>query len=170
MTCVLPGIFAENGKTESSISRTWYLGLAHPLLFHTLAFAGSIHLDFLRHGKIYPNSQVILSYKLTVIRILNDLLDDPKTAAMQEMALFTILMLASHGTMDMSRADSNPFDSPLKKTGWLNVYGTFVHMPDHLGAMMELLSLRGGLEKLEWRGMAQLCVGCVHRYMAIPAH
>ncbi|PVH73914.1 hypothetical protein DL98DRAFT_537919 [Cadophora sp. DSE1049] len=159
MKCVLPGMFAENEKTDNSISRTWYLGLGHPLLFHTLAFAGSIHLDFMRYEKIYPNSRVILSHKLTVIKILNGLLDDPKTAAVQDMALFAILMLASHDTMDMSRANNNPFDSPLKKTGWLNAYGTFVHMPEHLSAATELLSLRGGLEKLELRGLTQLFVG-----------
>lgn len=59
----------------------------------------------------------------------------------------------------MSRAKSSPFNSPLRKAQWLNVYGNFTHVPEHLAAVMELLSLRGGLESLELYGLAEIIVG-----------
>ncbi|KAH6696761.1 hypothetical protein BKA61DRAFT_682973 [Leptodontidium sp. MPI-SDFR-AT-0119] len=160
ITYLLPGLISDGSKAESSLCRAWFSsGLKHPLLFHALAFAGSIHLDFLRHEKIYPDSQVALSHKLTVIQTLNEVLKDPQTAASRDEIILAILILASHETMNMSRAKSSPFNSPLRKAQWLNVYGNFTHVPEHLAAVMELLSLRGGLESLELYGLAEIIVG-----------
>ncbi|KAG4438807.1 hypothetical protein IFR05_005698 [Cadophora sp. M221] len=160
ITYLLPGLISDGSKAERSLCRAWFSsGLKHPLLFHALAFAGSIHLDFLRHEKIYPDSQVALSHKLTVIQTLNEVLKDPQTAASRDEIILAILILASHETMNMSRAKSSPFHSPLRKAQWLNVYGNFRHVPEHLAAVMELLSLRGGLESLELYGLAEIIVG-----------
>ncbi|KAH7355375.1 hypothetical protein BKA65DRAFT_238766 [Rhexocercosporidium sp. MPI-PUGE-AT-0058] len=160
VTYLLPGLISDGSKAERSLCRAWFsAGLRHPLLFHALAFAGSIHLDFLRYEKIYPNSQVALSHKLTVIRTLNEVLNDPQTAASRDEIILSILILASHETLNMSRAKSSPFDSPLRKAQWLNVYGNFTHVPEHLVAVKELLSLRGGLDSLELYGLAEIIVG-----------
>ncbi|KAL2070240.1 hypothetical protein VTL71DRAFT_13266 [Oculimacula yallundae] len=141
MTLLLPGILTATAKTENSITRAWCSELGYPLLFHTLAFAGSIHLDCLRYEKIYPDSRIALTHKLAIIRILNELLKDPKKAASQDIAIFAILILASHDTMD-----------------WLNIFGTCRHDPKHLEAVTELMTLKGGLESLEQYGLSEIFV------------
>jgi len=161
VTYLLPGLISDGSNNEaSSLSNAWFSsGLKHPLLFHALAFAGSIHLDFLRWEKIYPNSPVAVKHKLAVIQHLNQALGDPQTAASRDEIILAILILASHEVMDMSRAKSAPFNSPLKKAQWLNIYGNFKHVPEHMTAVMELLSLRGGVESLELYGLAEIIVG-----------
>jgi hypothetical protein len=140
----------------STLSKAWLpTGLKHPLLFHALVFAGSIHLDFLRTSKIFPNSPNAISHKLAVINELREIMKDPNLACRDEVIL-AILILSSHESMAPSQATVNPFNSPLKKAQWLNVYGSISYVPEHMKAVMELCTIRGGIENLELYGLAEL--------------
>jgi hypothetical protein len=85
-------------------------------------------------------------------------LKHPETAASRDEIILAILILASHETVDMSQSRNSPFDSPLRKAQWLNVYGNFQNVPEHMAAVVELLKLRGGVENLELYGLAEILV------------
>jgi len=157
ITYLLPGLVPD---TENSlvhpVSKAWLSsGLEHPLLFHALAFAGSIHLDYLRSSKIYPNKPLSLSHKLVVIQKVNECLSDPNVASRDEVIL-AILILASHEAMNMSAGKQNPFNSPLKTAQWLNIYSTITYVPEHMEAVLRLVTLRGGLENIKMFGLAEV--------------
>jgi hypothetical protein len=128
------------------------------LVFHALVFAGSIHLDFLRSAKIFPNSPQALSHKLIVIQKLKDIMSHPERACRDEVNL-AILVLSSHETQDPSQVSRNPFNSPLKSAQWLNIYGNITYVPEHMQAVLDIIKLRGGLEKLELHGLAETIAG-----------
>jgi len=145
----------ERSNPVNSVSKAWLsTGLEHPLVFHALVFAGSIHLDFLRSSKIFPNSPRALSHKLIVIQNLKEIMNDPDKAHRDEVIL-AILILSSHETEDSSQARRNPFDSPLKSAQWLNIYGNIQYVPEHMQAVLNIINMRGGLEKLELHGLAE---------------
>jgi hypothetical protein len=154
---LIPGLVPDTGNNAvHSVSKAWLsFGLEHPLLFHALVFAGSIHLDFLRSSQIYPNKPLSLSHKLVVIQKLNDCFRDPNVASRDEVIL-AILILASHEAMNMSAGKENPFNSPPKNAQWLNIYSTITYMPEHMKAVDELVTSRGGLENIRMFGLAEV--------------
>ena len=159
ITYLVPGLVPDGyNRAVSPVSKAWFSnGLESPILFHALVFAGSIHLDFLRTSNIYPNSPQALSHKVVVIQKLREIMSNPEQARRDEVIL-AILVLSSHESMDSSQVGRNPFNSPLKKVQWLNVYGNITYVPEHMKAVMELLSIRGGIEKLELHGLAECIV------------
>lgn len=73
--------------------------------------------------------------------------------------ILTILVLSSHELMSVTEEKRKPFNSPLKTTQWLNVYGNIEYVPEHMKAVMDLVNLRGGIEEIKLRGLAETIVG-----------
>jgi hypothetical protein len=157
ITYLLPGLVPDvENNAVHPVSKAWLSsGLEHPLLFHAIVFAGSIHLDFLRSSQIYPNKPLSLSHKLVVIQQVNQCLSDPDVASHDEVIL-AILILASHEAMNMSASKQNPFNSPLRNAQWLNIYSTITYVPEHMKAVLDLVTLRGGLENIKMFGLAEV--------------
>jgi len=59
----------------------------------------------------------------------------------------------------MSKTERSPFNSPLTSLGWLNVYGNFKFVPQHVKAVGEIVTMRGGLENLELNGLSEIIAG-----------
>ncbi|KAE9373670.1 hypothetical protein N431DRAFT_465948 [Stipitochalara longipes BDJ] len=141
------------------VSRAWFTaGLKNPLLFHALAFAGLIHMDFLRYHQIYPDSVQALPHKLIVIQKLNEAIKNGSEMSTDDVIL-AILTLASHETLKVTEEKRRPFNSPLRRAQWINVYGHIKYIEEHRKAVLDLLNLRGGLETLQLPGLAETIVG-----------
>jgi hypothetical protein len=160
VTYLLPGLVPEGpNNAVNPVSKAWFsAGLEQPMVFHALVFAGSIHLDFLRTSKIFPNSPQALSHKLKVIQKLREIMNDPEEAHRDEVIL-AILVLSSHEAMIPIKPGGNPFNSPLKSAQWLNIYGNIIYVPEHMKAVLDLINMRGGLDRLELHGLAEVIAG-----------
>jgi hypothetical protein len=145
-------------NSSNAVARAWVSSsLKFPFLFHALLFAASIHRDFMRHSKIYPDSPQALSHKLIVIQKLNEYISKNKNASRDEVIL-AILVLSSHETMNVTEERRKPFNSPLKTAQWLNVYGNIVYVPEHMKAVLNLVNSRGGIENLKLHGLGETIV------------
>ncbi|RDW65955.1 hypothetical protein BP6252_09590 [Coleophoma cylindrospora] len=154
----LPGLVPDDDPQfdVNPVSKAWFsFALTSPLLFHALVFAGSIHLDFLRWSKIFPDSPRALSHKITVLEKLKEAIGDPKQALRDEV-IMAIIILASHEAIDVGKSTKTPFQSPLSHTLWIDVYGSMNYVPEHIKAISDLVALKGGLEKVEFRGLAEI--------------
>jgi hypothetical protein len=162
VTCFLPGLMPGEvapGEVDR-LSQTWFASsLRTPLLFHALVYAGSNHLDFMRWSNIFPNAPEPLSHKLIVIQKLNQALSDPHQVSRDEIIL-AILILASEVFIS-KKGNSSPFNSPLRRLRWLNMYGNYKPVPQHAKAVADIIRMRGGLETLELYGLAEIIVGRV---------
>lgn len=158
---MVPGLRPDDSNNfgPNSVSKAWFAAsLKSPLLFHALAFAGSVHMDFMNGRKLYPISQQALSHKLRVIRELAEVINN-KDEASQDECILVIWILASYETMKPtseleSKEKRKPFKSPNKRTEWLAVSGKTECVPEHKAAILYLLTLRGGLENLKLPGVA----------------
>jgi hypothetical protein len=152
-----PELGINNGA--NSVSKAWFAAsLKNPLLFHALAFAGLILMDFLRYHQIYPNSVRTLPHKLIAIQKLNEVFASGIDISTDEVIL-AILTLACHETLNVAEEKRSPFNSPLRRAQWRNVYGRMRYIPEHRKAVLDLLDLRGGLETLQMPGLAETIVG-----------
>ncbi|RDW72233.1 hypothetical protein BP5796_08267 [Coleophoma crateriformis] len=154
----LPGLVPDDDPQfdVNPVSKAWFSSaLTSPLLFHALVFAGSIHLDFLRWSRIFPDSPRALSHKITVLEKLKEAIADPEQALRDEV-IMAIIILASHEAIDVRKFTKTPFQSPLSHTLWIDVYGSMIYVPEHIKAISDLVALKGGLEKVEFRGLAEI--------------
>jgi hypothetical protein len=115
----------------------------------------------MRWSKIYPNSPLALSHKLIVIQQINEIISTGGDASKDEVIL-AILILACHDVINFTEEKKKPFNSPLKKTAWLNIYGNLRQSPEHAKAVMELVALRGGIKSLNLPGLAEIIAGQVN--------
>jgi hypothetical protein len=157
VTYKIPGVFPDDKLTSgvNSVSIAW-LGACqkNPLLFHVLMFSSSIHLDIIRGSKFIWNSPTILSYKSLIFRLLSEIIREGNDPVRDEVIL-AILILSSHEIMPRIEEKRNPFKSPLKSLQFLNIYGSIQFVPQHIKAVLELISLKGGIEEIQLAGLAE---------------
>ena len=110
----------------------------------------------MRWSNVFPNAPQPLTHKLIVIQQLNQALSDSHQALRDE-TILAILSLASEVFISKKGA-SSPFNSPLRSLRWLNMYGNSKFVPQHMKAVMDIITMRGGLETLELCGLAELIV------------
>jgi hypothetical protein len=115
-------------------------------------------MDFLRYHQIYPNSVRALPHKLIAIQKLNEAFASGGEISTDEVIL-AILTLACHETLNVTEENRKPFNSPLRRAQWRNVYGHMKYIPEHRKAVLDLMDLRGGLETLQMPGLAETIVG-----------
>lgn len=154
----MPGLRPDDSPNNSgpnSVSKAWFTAsLTSPLLFHALAFAGLIHMDFMRGSRIYPISRQALSHKLFVIQKLKEIIKDRNEVSRDENIL-AIWILATHETIKPTQEKRNLFNSPLKRTKWLTVFGNTECVPEHKNVIIYLVNMKGGLEALKLPGVAE---------------
>lgn len=115
-------------------------------------------MEFLRYNQIYPNSIRALPHKLIVIQKLNEAIANRRDMTTDDVIL-AILVLHSNDTLKVTMEKRRPFDSPLRRAQWINVYGHIKYLPEHINAVIDILNLRGGLETLQMPGLAEIIVG-----------
>ena len=158
---MVPGLIPDDiphhgTNSVNSVAKAWAsAGLRTPLLFHALVYAGSLHLDFLRWSKISPNSPLALSHKLKAIQKIREVISSGNEAARDEVIL-AILIIASNEVINVTEEKKKPFNSPLTKVQWLNIYGNIRPDLDHLKAVSALICLKGGIESLNLHGLAEI--------------
>jgi hypothetical protein len=158
VTYKIPGLFPNEKNTSgaNSVSVAW-LGACQktPLLFHVLIFACSIHLDIVRQSKFNWNSPAILSYKQLILRLLSEIIREGNGAVRDEVIL-AILILSCHEVTPRIEERRNPFKPPLKSLQFLNIYGRFQFVPQHIKAILDLITLKGGIEEIQLPGLAEV--------------
>ena len=111
----------------------------------------------MRRSEIFFNSPLALSHKLIAIQKIKEAIPSGDEISRDEVIL-AILILASHDIVNVTKR-REPFNSPLQHLSWLNVYGNITQVPEHLKAIMDLISLRGGIENLKLNGLAEIIAG-----------
>ena len=153
----------NNNNGANTGSKAWFcFGLKSPLVFHALVFASSVHLDFLRSSKFFPDSPHVLSHKLTVIHKIKTLISKDSKPCFEDLVV-AILMLACHEEVDtspMTGAEKKywPFNDPLGRGKWLNMYSGVRVIPEHRKALVDVVTMGGGLESIKLYGLADLVV------------
>lgn len=160
VTYKIPGLFPDDDKTNgpNSVAIAWLgASLKTPILFHALLLSSSIHLDIVRWFKFSGNSPTILSHKLTLLRSLYEIIREGNDSSRDEVIL-AILTLSSHEVMPIIEEKRNPFNSPIKNLQFLNIYGSIQFVPEHMQAVFDLITLKGGIEKIQLAGLAECLV------------
>jgi hypothetical protein len=155
---LIPNEMPNNNNGVNTGSKAWFrFGLKSPVVLHALVFGSSVHLDFLRWSKFFPDSPHALSHKLTVMHKVKELISKNSKLYFEDLIL-AILILACHEEMDTSpitEAEKKhwPFNDPLGRGKWLNMYSRVRVVPEHRKAFVDVVNLGGGLESIKLYGL-----------------
>jgi hypothetical protein len=111
-------------------------------------------MDFLHQSQIYPNSPQALLHKIIAIQKLKEIMID-RSEALRDEVLLAIMLLASHEIKHVTKEKKKPFNSPLQQFQWLDLYGNLNHVPEHMKAITDILTLRGGLGNVKLPGLVE---------------
>jgi hypothetical protein len=92
------------------------------------------------------------------MRLLKEALKGPNEVAMDEIILAVMALCTNEVetlAIHMHKVPS-PFNSPLTSLQWLDVYGRISFIHAHTVALRSLVARRGGLEKVELDGLAEV--------------
>jgi hypothetical protein len=126
---------------------------------HAMLFGAQVHLDILRAPQPSIDNPVRLYHKVQTMRLLKEELKDPESVSLDDLSL-VILTLSTNEVETMSNnmveKEQSPFKSPLASAQWLDVYGSMKHHAAHSTALKSLVLHRGGLDKIELEGLAEV--------------
>jgi len=124
-----------------------------------MLFGAIVHMDVLKSPRLSLDNPNRLHHKLQTMRLLKKELEDPGGTPWDDLIL-TVLTLGHNEveTVENNIKDKrrSPFNSPLTRVQWLDVYGSISHFPVHVSALRSLIDRRGGLEKIELVGLAEV--------------
>jgi hypothetical protein len=147
--------------TPNPLSVGWLKRVVQrPIVMYALLYGASVHLEILRSPITGVPELRHLIYKGETIRLLKEQLDTSDGSTLDDMIL-TTLCLGSNEIETMrncisEKGSRSPFRSPLVRAQWLDVYGLMSHVTTHVSAMRALVTLRGGLDKIELEGLAEI--------------
>ncbi|RFU27625.1 hypothetical protein B7463_g8700, partial [Scytalidium lignicola] len=163
LTILWPGfrVPGPNGSA-SHHPRAWLeKTYERPVVKHAMLFGASVHMDVLRSPHLSLNNPVRLYHKIQTMKLLKEELKRPeKTPTPLDDIILSVLTLGTNEVELLANIDgpalSNPFNSPMISLQWLDLYGSINHIPAHTTAMRSLVDRRGGLEKIELNGLAEI--------------
>lgn len=159
-----PGFRPATGGAETGMASAWFgRATAQPIVMHALLFGGAVHQDVLRSPRSSIDNPIRLYHKGQTVKLLKESLRKPTEASMDDLIL-AVLSLSTNEVetfvANMHKLPS-PFSSPLTSVQWLDVYGRMSSIETHTVAMRYLVTCRGGLEKVEMDGLAEVLSLCV---------
>lgn len=128
-------------------------------MMHALLFGAAVHMDVLRSPRLSFDNPIRLHHKVQTMRLLKEELKSPEKTPLDEVLLAVLCLAANEvETManNMKQRIRSPFNSPLTSAQWLDVYGSITHISAHTMAMRSLVDRRGGLERIQLEGLAEV--------------
>lgn len=159
VTVLWPGFRPASKGVRTKIASAWFeKATARPIVTHALLFGGSVHRDVLRSPRLSLDSPIRLFHKVQTMRLLKEALKTPSDVCMDDIILAVLVLCTNEVetfAVNMHKIPS-PFNSPLTSVQWLDVYGRISFIPAHTVAMRSLVASRGGLERIELDGLAEV--------------
>lgn len=125
---------------------------------HALLFGAAVNMDALRGHRFRNDNPIRLYHKVQTMRLMKEEITSTVKTSLDEVIL-AVLTLGSNEVETIANTGGNtrsPFESPLSSIQWLNVFGSISDVPIHTSAMNTLVVRRGGLEKIQIDGLAEV--------------
>lgn len=125
---------------------------------HALLFGAAVNTDVIRGPHLLDNNPVRLHHKVQTMKLMKEELKSGSKTSLDEVIL-AVLTLGSNEVETVAKVaetTKSPFNSPLSRSQWLNVYGSIPDVPIHTAAMTTLIARRGGLENIQIDGLAEV--------------
>jgi len=146
----------QYNKSLGLVPRAFFqAGLQNPALFYVLLWSTCAHQDVLRRSNTLTTSSHGLSYKIKGIQKLNEALSKGGKNSATDAIILTVLGLVIGEDYQFTEELRKPFNPALTDSALLSFHGRSHIIPEHLDAIVRLVALRGGIDKITLPGLAE---------------
>ena len=145
------------GASVSRMSRDWFQQCMRTSgILHTALFCQAMRAQAVRPGwRAIPANELVIC-QTEAVRAIAHKLTQAETACDDE-SIRIVFSLAWHGSIKQDPPAKSPKQSPLADLQSLRLFmGTIACDPIHYQGLMNMLNVRGGLEKVDMPGLAFL--------------
>lgn len=158
-----PGLLPPSSGANHPGINAWLMNYATHDAFHSTLLFGSYSyrrtLWLVKRRGHFSNED---ARKMTIcetdaIMRVNRAIQNPSVAVTDSIILCVLCMATNKVEAPMWDQNKEPvFQAPLKSLQWLDIYGRLFPHPIHQAGLIQLVRLRGGLDKIELPGLASI--------------
>lgn len=160
--CLIPG--SAKGKDNPALNSWFQFYMRDATLFSALTFGALSHKQVNCSMVAEPGNQLtavekqgLIFYEMESARMINKTLQhQPETVT--DTLILSALCMANNSANEVKlhHVQASPFTPPLQRLQWLDIYGRMSSSPAHQRGLLQLITLRGGLECVELPGLAAI--------------
>lgn len=156
-----PGLVPTRPSLREAGELWFPLALSDPALFTAFMFGSLCHQRVQWLNRWVPDSawgskheRLLQLCEMESIKLINQAVRDP-SRAVSDAVLLSVICMAHHQPENENRQRhrKTPFNPPLQRLQWLDVYGCLPPNLIHVRGLIQLVQLRGGLENIKFTGL-----------------
>lgn len=154
----------KNNPAHATNHSIWVASaMKHPALLSAYLYGNLTHELAFRwmRGELTPESKrqlmmQIMVAELEAINRISEALADPQQRFSEELTLAIFLMGYSYVNERQLPSDRSQHMSPLRDLQWASVYSVLEYNTTHVNGLMQLISLRGGIDAIKMPGLPEM--------------
>ncbi|KAL3465189.1 hypothetical protein BJX64DRAFT_70544 [Aspergillus heterothallicus] len=161
ISCLWPGL--TPGPSGTNMQSWFPLGVSDPVLFTAFLFGSLSHMrvqalkGWIPRHSFRPRQQRLLEHvEMETVRLVSREMSNPSRAICDAMIWSVVCMAHNKAEDDVTGLPDIPFTAPMQRLQWLDVYGCLRPNLIHIGGLIQMVNLRGGIDKVELPGLASV--------------
>ncbi|KAL4801975.1 hypothetical protein BDV18DRAFT_147951 [Aspergillus unguis] len=161
ITCLWPGLVPDPSGRNI---RTWFpMSLSDQTLFTAFLYGSLSHMRVQalngwipRHMFSSKQQRMLENVEMETVKMVSREIQNP-SRAICDAVIFSVICMA-HSQMDerLTKLQNIPFTSPMQRLQWLDVYGSLPPNLVHVQGLVQMVKLRGGIDKIKLPGLASI--------------
>lgn len=139
------------------------MSLSDPTLFTAFLFGALSHMRVQalngwipQHMFASKQQRMLEVVEDRTIKMVSREIENPARATCDSIIFSVVCMAHSQRDERLTEVQSIPFTSPMQRLQWLDVYGSLPPNLVHVGGLIQMVKLRGGIDKIKLPGLASI--------------
>ncbi|KAL4878310.1 hypothetical protein BJY04DRAFT_114061 [Aspergillus karnatakaensis] len=162
LSCLWPGL--TPGPSGTNMQSWFPMSLSDPTLFTAFLYGSLSHMrvqaqkGWIPHHLFGARQQRMLeNVEMETIKMVSREIDNPSRAVCDAMIFSVVCMAHNKAEDEMTTGlPTTPFTAPMQRLQWLGVYGSLRTNMVHISGLVQMVNLRGGLDKIQLPGLASI--------------
>ncbi|KAL4911838.1 hypothetical protein BDW62DRAFT_41826 [Aspergillus aurantiobrunneus] len=161
LSCLWPGL--TPGPSGTNMQSWFPMSLSDPTLFTAFLYGSLSHMRVQamngwipRHLFNSRQQRLLENVEMETIKLVSREMDNPSRAVCDSMIFSVVCMAHNKADDDLTGYQNTPFTAPMQGLQWLDVYGCLRPNLVHIGGLVQMVNLRGGIDKIQLPGLASI--------------
>ncbi|KAL4869708.1 hypothetical protein BDV12DRAFT_75037 [Aspergillus spectabilis] len=161
LSCLWPGL--TPGPSGTNMQSWFPMSLSDPTLFTAFLYGSLSHMRVQalngwipRHLFRARQQRLLENVEMETIKLVSREMDNPSRAVCDAMIFSVVCMAHNKAEHDSTGFPTPPFTAPMQRLQWLDVYGSLRTNLVHIGGLVQMVHLRGGIDKIQLPGLASV--------------
>ncbi|KAL2864951.1 uncharacterized protein BJX67DRAFT_389649 [Aspergillus lucknowensis] len=161
LSCLWPGL--TPGPSGTNMQSWFPMSLSDTTLFTAFLYGSLSHMRVQALNGWIPrqifrtrHQRLLEHVEMETIKLVSREMDDPTRAVCDAMIFSVVCMAHNKAEDDVTGLPRPPFTAPMQRLQWLDVYGSLRPNLVHIGGLIQMVNLRGGIDEIQLPGLASI--------------